>query len=378
MSFDRQLDQVCTHEVVEEALFVNTDRLTVQPLRPISSANSVKVRVNGEAFVTPVGLHTPAIGKGSLPGPYNIRPGVNDTLVVSVNAGPDQTVTIPSGRSVTAQLLAKSLTTLVSGVVFDTTKKSQILAKSFKQGTASRIMFKNGSTVATTLGLTLNRAYRGQQIFPPWSLVNDPNTLSDRPTRLILFDTPINGTNDYFEINYATIRQECRRCGGAGVENDWRYNIQGEVIPVRDADLLVQETLKITYTVKGTNPFHAWYGTGLLEMIGKKISDRGLVQNLILSDIQDAFRRWQSIKKQQEDTAGQFVSDEEYPFRLLVVNLEPDPQDPTLIFVNALVQNRSSQPIQVTRGLKLPAPLDILGSTVQDALLQQNQARTLG
>jgi hypothetical protein len=375
MSFDRQINQICTHEVVEEALFLSPDRVTVRPLRPISNSNSVKVRINGVADILPVGLNTPAIGKGALPGPFNIRPGVNDQLVVSVNAGPDQVVTVPSGREVSAKSLAQALTGLVSGVVFETTRKNQIQIKSYKLGKASQIMFKSGSTVAGTLGLQLNKAYRGQQVFPAWSLVHDPNTLRDRPTRLIVFDEPIDGTNDYLELNYSTIRQECRRCGGAGVENDWRFNGQGEVIKVRDGDLLIQESLKITYTVKGTNPFHSWYGTLLLDMIGKKMSDRGLVQNLILSDIQDAFRRWQSIKKQQEQTVGQFVSDEEYPFRLLVVNLEPDASDPTILYINAQIQSRSSRPVQVTRGLKLPLPFDILESTVQDALLRQDRAR---
>lgn len=378
MSFDRKIEQVCTHQVIEEALFLNPDRVTIRPLRPIASSNAVKVRINGVSDVAPSGLQTPAIAKGSLPGPYNIRAGINDTLVVSVNAGVPQTVTLPSGRNISAKQLALSLTRLVNGVSFSTTKKNQIQARSFKQGAASRLMFHNGSTVATTLGLVLNRAYRGQQVVPSWSLIKDPTTLDIYPSRLILFDQPVRGTNDYFEINYFTRRQECRRCGGTGVENDWRYDTQGEVIKVRDSNLLQQETLKVTYTVKGSNPFHLWYGTGLLEMIGRKISDRGLVQNLVLSDIQDAFRRWQSIKKLQEEVVGQFVSDSEYPFRLLVVNLESDDNDPTILYVNGFVQNRSNEPIQITRGLKLPLPLDILGSTVQESLYREEQVRTLG
>jgi len=36
MSYDRQIDQVCTHMVVEEALFLFSDRRTVRPLRPIA------------------------------------------------------------------------------------------------------------------------------------------------------------------------------------------------------------------------------------------------------------------------------------------------------------------------------------------------------
>jgi len=378
MSFDRKIDHVCSHEVIEEALFPNPDRVTLRPLRPIASSNSVRVRVNGEAMLPMTGLQTTAIGKGALPGPYNIRAGVNDTLVVSIDSGPDQTVTLPAGRSVSARQLSQSLTTLVSGAVFQVTRKNQIQGQTFTRGKSARLMFKTGSTVASTLGLTLNRAYRGQQVYPRWSLINDPNTLSDRPTRLIVFDEPLDGTNDFFEINYTTLRQECRRCGGVGIENDWRYNLQGDVTVVRNAELLIQEILKVSYTGKGSNPFHVWYGTNLIEMIGKKLSDQSLIQNLIMSDLQDAFSRWQSVKKQQEETVGQFVSDEEYPFRLLVVNLETDANDPTIIYVNGVIQNRSNQPIQVTRGLKLPVPLDILGSTVQQSLLQENKKKSLG
>lgn len=370
MSFDRKIDQVCTHEVVEEAVFFNADRLTVRPLRPISNSTSLRVRINGVARITPAGLKTAAIGKGSLPGPYNIQAGVNDTLSVSVDNGPIQTVTAAAGRNVSALALSRDLTGRVSGASFSVTKKGQVQARTSSTGKIARLTFPSG-TLGTTLGLNLGRVYRGQQVFPSWTLINDPNTLDTRPTRLIVFDSPILGTNDYVELSYATIRQECRRCGGVGIENDWRYDTSGKVIQARNADLLIQEVLKATYTVKGSNPFHPWYGTGLLESIGKKLTDQGFLQNLILNDVQDAFKRWQSIKKQQEENVGQEVTDEEYPFRLLVVNLESDSDDPTIIFVNALVQNRSSRPIQVTRGLKLPVPLDILGSTVQDALLQQ-------
>ncbi len=69
---------------------------------------------------------------------------------------------------------------------------------------------------------------------------------------------------------------------------------------------------------------------------------------------------------------------EEYPFRLMVVNLRQDPSDPTVIFVDALVQSRSNEPIQISRGLALPLPLDIMGSTLQDALRAANQAPALG
>lgn len=377
MSYDRKLERICPHHIVEEALFLNSDRQTVRPLRPIASSISVRVRLNAEQEIPAQGYFTPAIAKGSNPGSYTIKAGINDTLIVSVDDGPNQTIVAPSGTLITSKALATALTAGAHKLSFKPTKRLQIQASTATRGPAATILFKVGSTLAPTLGLVIGRVYSGQEVCPPWSLINDPNTLGDRPTRLIVFDRPLEGTSEVVELNYTTVRQECRRCGGVGVENDWQYTGAGALVKVRNADLLSQEILKITYTEKESNPFHPWYGTRLLDSIGKKLTDHGLVQNLILSDLQDAFRRWQSLKKQQEEDLGQFVSDEEYPFRLLIVNLEQDPNDPTVVYVNAFVQNRSSAPIQISRGLRLPVPFDILGSSVQDALLRGDQTRAL-
>lgn len=378
MSYDRRLEQVCPHRVVGEALFLNSDRQTIRPLRPIASAISVSVRFNSEVNVPSTGYSTPAVAKGSIPGPFSISSTTN-RLVVSVDGGVERTILAPVGTSITAKALCLALTNAAGGLLsFKPSRKQQVQVSTASKGGAARLTFKSGSTLAAKLGLVTGRVYRGQSIYPSWSLVNDPNTLSDRPTRFIVFDRPIDNTTDFVELAYTTVRQECRRCGGVGVENDWQYTGAGELVKVRNADLLMQEVLKITYTEKGSNPFHAWYGTGLLESIGKKLTDQGLVQNMILSDLQNAFRRWQSVKRQQEEAIGQLVSDAEYPVRLAVVNLQQDPTDPTIIYVNAVVQNRSSQPIQISRGLALPQPVAILGSTVQQSLLANNQARALG
>ena len=183
---------------------------------------------------------------------------------------------------------------------------------------------------------------------------------------------PLRSDTDVVELSYATVQQECRRCGGSGVENDWRYSTDGDVVAVVDEALLIQEIQKLMFTVLGTNPFHVWYGTGILDAIGKKLTAGGFVQNLIVSDIYQAFERWQSIKKQQEEKAGQFVSDREFPFRLLSVNLTQSQQDPTVIFVDITIQNRSTDPIQLTRGLKIPQPTDLLGSSAAQGTIRQS------
>jgi hypothetical protein len=369
MSFDRKIDQVCPHRVVEEALFLNTDYQTVRPLRPIASVVSTQVRIDGVADVPSMGIQVPATVVSSKPGPYTITQGVNDRLIVSIDGGPDQVITAQSGKKIATKDVVKNLS--ISEGVFDELH-GRVRLRTGRVGKTAFLHIKPGSTLTSVLGLVENRVFRGVKSVPGWSIVKDPNTLNDRPTRLIVFDQPLKGFSDYVELNYITIRQECRRCGGLGVENDWIYGKQGNTIEVRDEALLVQEILKLMFTVRGSNPFATWYGTLLVDTIGRKLSAGGLVQNLIVSEITTAFSRWQSIKKQQEESVGQFVSDREFPFQLLNVTVEQSTQDPTVIFVNASIQNRSGQPVDISRGIRLPEPTDLLSATAQQGVFRQS------
>jgi len=368
MSYDRKLDQVCTHQVVEEALFLASDRQTVKPLRPIAAVSSVKVRLNSELDVYSHGAYCAAQATGIKSGSFKIQGGVNDKLVLRIGGGPYQTLTLPPGVKVSSSHVVDTLNSQVREAIFSATAKKQIRLKTSIVGPEAIIQVKReGSTGAGVLGIAQDRIWRGQTLVPGWSIVSDPNTLADRPTRLLVFDHPLKGFQDFVELSYTTVRQECRRCGGVGVENDWRYDGHGSLVKVQNEALLLQEMLKTMYTVRGSNPFNTWYGTSIINAVGSKLSSTGLLQNMIISDVHEAFRRWQSIKKQQEETVGQQVSDEEYPFRLLSVTLQQSERDPTVIFVNATVQNRSNKQIQIERGLRTPLPYDLLGSSQQES-----------
>lgn len=370
MSVDRQIDQVCSHQVADEFLYVQTDRQTVAPLRPISSASSVSVLLNGQAKVPSSGVQVQARVVGTKEGPFSIT-SANNVLSIQVNTDSVQTVTLALASRIAPTRLADLLTRSFAGLVFFV-ERNRIGIRSTFSGQDATFKLLSSSTLATLLGIPTQRVFRGKNTFPGWTLVSAPNTLGDRPRRFVYFDEPLQANENFIEVTYTTVREECRRCGGIGVENDWRYGPDGKVIAVRDEALLIQELLKITYTSQGSNPFHPWYGTTIIERIGNKNSVSGVIENTISQDIYQTFTRWQSIKRQQEEDAGQVVSDEEYPFRLTGVRIEQSQQDPTVLFVGIDVQNRSFNPIQISRGLKLPEPLNLLGNTQTQGVLRQS------
>lgn len=376
MSYDRQLEQLCPHLVAEEYLLMRGDRQVATPMRPIASSNSVVIRANGVSEIPSYGVQTPAQSGGSRSGPFTITYGVNNRLKVRVGNDPWQDILIPGGYRIQPDNLALILNTRLTGLQFYTTN-NRMQFRSNLLGPTATIFIDSDSTLATALGIPVNRHFSGKKVFPGWALVQKTNTLNDRPMRLIVFEEPLRADLNYLEVNYTTIREECRRCGGLGVENDWRYSVTGEITQARDEVLLIQEVQKIIYTITGTNSFHIWYGTRIVDQIGEKLVVGGILQNRITSDIYTAFGRWQSIKKQQEETVGQAVSDEEFPFQLQGVKLEQSQDDPTVLFITVTVVNRSMKPIQLVRGLRLPYPNNLLGATQQQEIVRNLQNYSL-
>jgi hypothetical protein len=126
------------------------------------------------------------------------------------------------------------------------------------------------------------------------------------------------------------------------------------------------------YTILGSNPFNLWYGTDLVNMVGSKIILAEIVQNTIVTNVQTAFNRWQSIKRRQEQDVGQEVSDREYPYRLVSVSAQQSSQDQTVFWVFITVQNRSGNPIDMTRGIRIPQPLSLMDSTAAQGVMRQS------
>jgi hypothetical protein len=370
MSYDRKLDQVCSHYVVDEPLYMDFDQMTIRPMRPVISGASVRVRVDGETDVPSYGMQIAPNVVGSRNGPFTVKEGVNDILDVKVNQGPTIHIVLPALTAIPMDQLVRLLSSKVPGVQFFVSGR-RLGFRSIYGGRASSVRILGTSTFAATAGIVA-KEYRGIDRYPGWTMIVAPEQTTTRPMQYIVFDRPLKSYADFVEISYTTAQQDCRRCGGLGIENDWLYGRTGEVIQVRDEALLIQECMKLFYTDQGSNPFHPWYGTILSEQIGRKIQVGGVIQNLITADISRAFGAWQSIKRQQEEKINQPVSDEEFPFRLINVNVQQSSADPTVFFLTVNVQNRSRKPLQIRRGVRVPEPLNLFGDTQQQGILRQS------
>ena len=371
MSYDRQLDQVCQHTVHNETLYVEADRRTIVPIRSIAAGNNVTVILNDAVEVPPEGVRSAPQGVGTWSGPFDIRAGINDLFQVRVNQEATlRTVVVPANPLLPVDQLVAYLNAANLSMRF-INQNNRVSFEGLQTGGQASLFFPTTSTLASTLGISLNREFRGKELYPGWSLIAAPRTVNLQPRRYIVFDRPLASQGDFALISYTTTQPECRRCGGLGVENDWRYTQTGDVVETRDEALLIQECLKIFYTEEGSNPFHVWYGTRLGDMIGQK--NLGSVsETLISSEIYRSFTRWQSIKRQQEIAVGQEVSDEEYPQRILSVEVTPSTEDPTVYFVSVQVQNRAGGIVQIERGIKIPQPEDLLGSSQQQGIFRQS------
>jgi hypothetical protein len=210
------------------------------------------------------------------------------------------------------------------------------------------------------LGIIPGRVVRGIKLFPGWSVIPNPDS-EDFTDRVILFEGPIANSTPLIALNYITVAANCRRCHGTRIEFD--YNIVGGTYEiVVNTDLLAQELDKFVFTRLGSHWRWPWIGSKLIDRIGSKGSTvRGTINAIINMDISQAFQVYQNIKMQQDrDFPTQLVTDAEYPYALDNIDIQTPPNDPTVAIVNAIVISRSRKPIELTRIVNVPGPINLL------------------
>ena len=155
--------------------------------------------------------------------------------------------------------------------------------------------------------------------------------------------------------------ERCPRCQATYVENDYRFDVAGEVITIENENLLYQACLKAILTIRGSNPYHPGYGSTLLSRIGSK-QVRATAASL-KEDVINTLSRVQSVQNGQRKF--QQVQDRERLYRINTVTVRPSGDDPTVFFLDVSVTNGTGQPVQLSIVYSAPGAVALAGSNGQ-------------
>jgi hypothetical protein len=338
---------------------------------PVANAPSVRVLINNSIYVPPGGLSSQALLQGG-PGPYRIQrctgllgPDANKITVMSSKGS--VTISLPLGQRIKTADLERFLKLSPLNDIVTITTRNNAIAFGDAATTGPKSFVRVSGQGAGALRFT-QRGARGKEIYPGWDLVArkdvypsvTPLGLTPVPARYPRFKKPILGNPD-IKVTYAAMPERCPRCQATYVENDYRFDVAGEVITIENENLLYQACLKAILTIRGSNPYHPGYGSTLLSRIGSK-QVRATAASL-KEDVINTLSRVQSVQNGQRKF--QQVQDRERLYRINTVTVRPSGDDPTVFFLDVSVTNGTGQPVQLSIVYSAPGAVALAGSNGQ-------------
>lgn len=159
---------------------------------------------------------------------------------------------------------------------------------------------------------------------------------------------------DLISISYQVNVNKCRKCKRTSQVNDYDYDKLGELITVVDEQKLLQDVLKFTIAVKGTNKANPWWGTILSSYVGTARSSE-YYKPRFKSEVIDAGEKIKDLQIQQ--TQYQIVSDKEFFSHFEAMTVEQSDYDPNFYEINALVVSQAATAIEMNTSLLFNKPL---------------------
>jgi phage baseplate assembly protein W len=366
MSSEIQVGFPCPHMVLEEPVAIGSDRRSMVTRAPIANSNTVRVLVNNAIYVPPAGLFSQATLISGV-GPYRVercvgvRGSGENLLTVHASQG-TRIVPLPLGARVRVEDMVRTLRLALSGLVQVDVKDGAVaLTDTFVNGSESYVRVSGRG--ATVLGFT-QLGSRGQQVYPGWRLVAyqdvSPTLGTSTPARYPQFVSPLQGDPE-IKVTYTAVPNRCPRCVGTYVENDYRFDLQGRVITLKDEDLLYQTCLKALLTIKGSNPYHPGYGSTLSSRIGSKQVRAAAAA--LREDVVACLNQVQVLQEGQRQF--QQVTDRERLYRVNSVDVRPAQDDPTVFYVDVTVTNGSGVPVSLNIVYSAPGSIALAGTNGQ-------------
>lgn len=407
MSKDLLLGRRCPHLVIEESVTLGADFRSLPTKAPVAGSQLARVYANvtsqvsntspetGADFATryiipPSGLHSQARIKGSTAGPFRIRGCASengltvDTNVVTISgSGETATFRLPTGSRVGAETLAKLFRNTLATIAVGVENGRLVLVDTAEIGKRSWIKITGRG--AEAIGF-VQKGARGRQVFPGWTLDKGEDLLTNvnfqgtfaQPARYFRFREPVK-SNPILKVTYPAPGARCPRCGGTFVENDWQFDLSGDLIFIENEDLLYQAALKILLTERGSNPYHQAYGSNIINRIGSKAV--GAVAQQLREDTISALNRMRTLQRGQ--ARYQQVSLREQVYAINSVDVYPHNNDPTAYRVDVVLTNASGRPVVLNVVFTVPGAealagtnglsLGVSGLTIEQ---QQNLIRT--
>lgn len=336
MSMDVQLAHACPHTMVEEPVAIAADRQWLYSKSPIGSTNTVRVLANNEYYIPSSGLYSQAQLIGEFGGPFRIDSCTNQLVVQS--SSETATISLPTGL-VDVNTVVRFLVGALSDVAVEVVSGNRILLTDTSAIGAESFLRLSG-TAAAAVGFRSQKGAKGKMVYPPWGIIGSENGFGGR---YVKFAQPLMSNPD-IKLTYVAPVQRCLRCGGTYIENDARFDLQGETIMVSNENLLYQAALKIILTRVRSNPFHPTYGSALTSRLGMKAV--GATAMLLTQDVQQALSTMQDLQSKQ--SKYQTVTRQERLYSVMNVRVQAHETDPTVFLVYVVVSNASGEPVEIS------------------------------
>jgi len=353
MSVDVRLTYACPHLAEEEPVVLGEDRRSLATSQYVAGMPT-RILVNDEIWVPPAGLSIPAQLTGATSGPFQIANCGQDFIVSS--SAETVSMTLPTttiGSRLTADEFLRLFRPLTDQILVENIGGFLVFTDMAQVGPSSIIQVEGSA--AGSLGFNQQLGTRGKDLYPGWNFYTPPNQVSKRYPRFV---SPV-WTNPQWKVSYPMAPDRCLRCQATWIENDYRFATTGDVILIRNENLLHQASLKILLTTQGSNPYFKEYGTKLRSRIGAKAV--GAVSTAINQEVRSTLERYQNWQKVQGKY--QRVSNKEKLYSILNVRTIPKPDDPTTFLIDVTVQNASADPINLTVLYTVPG---VVARLIQD------------
>jgi hypothetical protein len=182
-----------------------------------------------------------------------------------------------------------------------------------------------------------------------FSLVDDLST-TYAPKKVYLKERQ-KSIDDTYEVTYITDYLHCPKCVGLKVLDDLQFSTEGKIVVAKDEYLLLQNVEKNVITELGSNTFHTWEGTSLIDLTGSRIMDTDYLKTKISQDVNAALNKFKSMQNQQLATQRP-MSDGEILESVDSVIVSQDVVDPTVFRVDIVVRSRSNKSLTYQQYLK--------------------------